>query len=268
MVHTVPEEPAQDISLDIPSRASRVSCAILYFDRGDGSVEEFIARLFAVPGMLQMGHAQRQDDLNLGLGWLYYGLARVMRPKTAVVIGSWRGFVPVVIGKALADNLESGEVVFIDPSMVDDFWADPERVDRHFSGLGTPNIRHSRATTQEFVVSPAYRDLGEIGILMVDGHHTAEQARFDYLAFLPKLAPEAIVLFHDSVRRFQSPIYGKDRVYEHTVCVLMDRLRATPGLEVISLPFDSGLTLVRGRPATLATIEAPFESGEGPSPGK
>jgi len=224
-------------------------------------VEEFIARLFADPGMLRMGHAQRRDDLNLGLGWLYYALARVIRPKTAVVIGSWRGFVPAVIGKALMDNSEPGEVLFIDPSLVDDFWTDPERVQRHFAGLGAPNIRHSRMTTQEFVASAAYGETGEVGILMVDGHHTAEQARFDYLAFLPKLGPEAIVLFHDSVRRFQSPIYGKDRIYEHTVCLLMDRLRETPGLEVMSLPFDSGLTLVRGRPASLAPIAAPFESG-------
>lgn len=224
-------------------------------------MEEFISRLFADPEMLRMGHAQRRDDLNLGLGWLYYALARVIRPKTAVVIGSWRGFVPAVIGKALADNTEPGEVLFIDPSLVDDFWSDPARVERHFAGLGAPNVRHSRMTTQEFVAGGAYRDVGEVGMLMVDGHHTAEQARFDYLSFLPKLAPEAVVLFHDSVRRFQSPIYGKNRPYEHTVYLLMDRLRAIPELEVMSLPFDGGLTLVRGRPASLASIEAPFEAG-------
>jgi hypothetical protein len=231
-------------------------------------VDEFIAKLFADPEMLRMGHAQRRDDLNLGLGWLYYALARVIRPNSAVVIGSWRGFAPAVFGKALRDNSEAGDVLFIDPSLVDDFWTDAARVERHFADLGAPNVRHFCMTTQEFVASGAYRDLGEVGIVMVDGHHTAEQARFDYLSFLAKLAPEAIVLFHDSVRRFQSPIYGKDRLYEHTVCLLMDRLRATPGLEVLSLPFDSGLTLVRGRPATLAAIEAPFESSERPSAGK
>lgn len=224
-------------------------------------MEDFIAKLFADPAMLRMGHAQRADDRNLGLGWLYYAFARVLRPKTAVVIGSWRGFVPAVIGKALTDNSEGGEVVFIDPSLVDDFWSDPARVDRHFTDLGAPNVRHWRVTTQVFVAGAAYQELGEVGILMVDGHHTAEQARFDYLSFLPKLGSEAIVLFHDSVRRFQSPIYGKDHLYEHTVCLLMDRLRATPGLELLSLPFDGGLTVVRGRPAALDAIEAPFAGG-------
>ncbi len=218
-------------------------------------------KLFADPEMLRMGHAQRRDDLNLGLGWIYYSLARVIRPRTAVVIGSWRGFVPVVIGKALGDNSESGDVLLIDPSFVDDFWSDPARVERHFAALGTPNVRHVRMTTQEFVATDSYRRLADVGILMVDGHHTAEQARFDYLAFLPKLCPEAIVLFHDSLRRFQSPIYGCDHLYEHTVCLLMARLRETPGLEVLSLPFDGGLTLVRGRPVSLMAIEAPFEGG-------
>ena len=224
-----------------------------------GRLDEFIRRLFTDPDMLRMGHAQRRDDLNLGLGWIYYALARVIRPRTAVVIGSLRGFVPAVLGKALGDNSEPGEVLFLDPSFVDDFWSEPARVERHFAALGTPNVRHLRLTTQEFVTTGAYRELQDVGILMVDGHHTAEQARFDYLTFLPKLAADAVVLFHDSVRRWQSPIYGKDRPYEHTVCLLMERLRRTPGLEVLSLAAGGGLTVVRGRPESLAAIEAPFE---------
>ena len=69
-----------------------------------------------------MGHSQSPEDRNLGLGWLYYALGRTLRPKVAVVIGSWRGFVPLVIGKALQDNQIPGELIFIDPSLADDFW--------------------------------------------------------------------------------------------------------------------------------------------------
>src|SRR5262245_880449 len=97
---------------------------------------DWIARLFEHPDLLRMGHAQRAADLNLGLGWLYYSLARMVRPRTAVAIGSYRGFVPLVLGKALADNLEPGEVVFIDPSFVDDFWKDAENVAAHFARFG------------------------------------------------------------------------------------------------------------------------------------
>jgi predicted O-methyltransferase YrrM len=222
------------------------------------TLEEFIRGLYSDPEMLRMGHFQRRKDLNLGLGWLYYALGRLIRPSRAVVIGSWRGFVPSIVAKSMLDNAEGGELVFIDPSYVDAFWADPGKVDAHFRRLGTPNIRHYRCTTQEFTATPAYDELRDIGLLMIDGMHTAEQARFDYLAFLDKLADNAIVLFHDSLWRNVSPIYGKDKLYTHTVCAFMERLKETPGLELFTLPFGDGLTLVRGRPKTLEHINLPF----------
>ncbi len=222
--------------------------------------DEFIRNLFSDPEMLRMGHFQRKDDLNLGLGWIYYALGRIIRPSRAVVIGSFRGFVPSVLAKSLADNVEGGEVVFIDPSYVNDFWADPQKVDAHFRQMGTPNIRHYRHTTQEFVATPAYAELRDVGLLMVDGMHTAEQARFDYLAFLGKLTENAVVLFHDSVRTRISTIYGKDKPYTHSVCHFMERLKQTPGLELFTLPFSSGVTLLRGRPLSLDAIHRPFES--------
>ena len=221
--------------------------------------EEFIRRLFSDPEMLRMGHFQRRDDLNLGLGWLYYALGRIIRPLRAVVIGSLRGFAPSIIAKSMLDNVEGGEVIFIDPSYVNDFWADPAEVEAHFRQLETPNVRHYRYTTQEFMATPAYAELRDVGLLMIDGLHTAEQARVDYLAFLDKLAENAVVLFHDSVRQKVSPIYGKDNLYTHTVCLFMERLKQTPGLELFTLPFDDGVTLVRGRPATLDFINQPFE---------
>src|SRR3990170_166299 len=187
--------------------------------------EEFIRRLFSDPEMVRMGHFQRRQDLNLGLGWMYYALGRIIRPSRAVVIGSLRGFAPAIIAKSMLDNVEGGEVVFVDPSYVNEFWADPAQVDAHFRQLGTPNVRHYRYTTQEFTTTPAYAELSNVGLLMIDGLHTAEQARVDYLAFLDKLAENAVVLFHDSVRQMVSPIYGKDNRYIHTVCLFMERLK-------------------------------------------
>lgn len=221
-------------------------------------MDEFIRRLYEDPQLQRMGHAQRAEDLNLGLGWQYYALARIIRPRSAVVVGSYRGFAPMVIAKALADNLEGGEVCFIDPSMVDDFWRDAVAVGAHFRRYGLDNIRHHCATTQQFVEGAEYAQLQDVGLLMIDGMHTAEQARFDYLAFLDKLSEDAVVLFHDSTGPKLSPIYGSDRVYRHTVYRLIERLHATAGLEVLSLPFDSGITMVRGRPLSLVAIEADF----------
>src|SRR3954469_18532160 len=88
----------------------------------------WIARLFREPALLRMGHNQRADDLNLGLGGLYYALARLVHPQRAVVIGSYRGYVPLLLARASQENAEDGEVIFIDPSLVDDFWKDADRV--------------------------------------------------------------------------------------------------------------------------------------------
>lgn len=215
--------------------------------RGSSDIGAWVERLLAEPDMSRMGHAQRAEDGNLGLGWVYYGLARALRPKLAVVIGSWRGFVPLVLGKALADNLEGGEVLFIDPSRVDDFWKSPSQVESHFRSFGVANVRHFCMTTQEFVGTADYRALGEVGILFVDGYHTQEQARFDYEAFADRLAAGGLVLFHDTLRVRTSRIYGEDQPYEHRVKDLVERLRGDSALEVINLALGDGVTLLRRR---------------------
>ncbi len=208
-------------------------------------MNRWIADLLADPALLRMGHLQRAEDGNLGLGWLYYALARALRPTTVVVIGSWRGFVPLVLGKALADNLEGGTVWFVDPSLADDFWADADAVDRHFARFGVGNVRHLRMTTQELVASATYASLPQPGMVFIDGLHTAEQARFDWEAFFPRLAPGAVVCFHDSSNEKTSKMYGPERAYRCNVGEFLATLRERADLQVFDLPLGPGLTLVR-----------------------
>lgn len=209
------------------------------------AITPWIAELFSDPAMLRMGHNQRAEDLNLGLGWLYYALGRIVRPRTSVVIGSYRGFVPLVLGRALKDNQEGGSVLFIDPSMVNDFWKDPRRVQEHFDRHGVTNVRHFLMTTQEFVQTETYRDLNNVGMVFVDGYHSEEQARFDYEAFQGLLAPRGVMLFHDSMVTRQSTIYGPDRGYEMRVKHFVDTVKKDPTLETFSFPFGTGLTVLR-----------------------
>jgi hypothetical protein len=217
-------------------------------------MRHWIERLLASPEMAGMGHGQSAADANLGLGWLYYALARSLRPRVAVVVGSYRGFVPIVIARAMLDNApvdgaasegEPGNVHLIDPSMVDDFWKDPAKVSAHFESFGVPNIVHHRATTQEFIGTPAFASIADVGMLYIDGYHTAEQARFDHRAFEGRLSPDAVVLFHDSVRERVTRIYGEASAYRHTVCRYMDELRRDQRVEVFSLPQADGVTLVK-----------------------
>jgi predicted O-methyltransferase YrrM len=217
----------------------------------------WIARLYRHPELLRMGHNQSAEDLNLGLGWIYYGVARLVRPARAVVIGSHRGFVPMVIARACQDN-GAGSVTFIDPSRVDDFWCDPARTRAWFREFGLDNIDHHLATTQEFVQQPAFALLADVGLLFVDGYHTAEQARIDHEAFAARLAPSALVLFHDSMVERISHIYGESAAYTMDVGRYLDELRADPALQLFDLPFGTGLTLLRRRDAA---TNVPFLAG-------
>lgn len=208
-------------------------------------MKDWIETLFKSGDLLRMGHHQRAEDANLGLGWLYYALGRILRPARIVVIGSFRGFVPLMFSRALSDNAEGGKIWFIDPSLVDDFWQDPPAVQKYFADFGALNVAHFPMTTQQFVLTEEYRSLDEIGIVFIDGYHSEEQARFDYEAFEGRVSSEGVVLFHDSVRIRTSRMYGPDQLYEHRVKCFIDTLKNNSELQVFDLPFGDGVTLVR-----------------------
>ena len=206
---------------------------------------KWLEQIISNPEMLKMGHGQTAQDRNLGMGWLYYALARMYRPAKVVGIGSWRGFAPMMFARGMIDNAQPGHVTFIDPGMVDQHWSDPVQVQSWFEQYSVPNIKHYCVTTQEFVLTEAYRDLTDIDILFVDGYHSHEQAKFDHEAFADKMSAKSIALFHDSMSRFNSPVYGKDRKYEYSVCDYITELKQRSDLQVMDLPFENGLTLVR-----------------------
>lgn len=201
---------------------------------------DWLAKVFRLEKLIESGHAQRREDQNLGLGHVYYGLVRAYRPKVIVVIGSWRGFVPIVMAKAQLDNAEGGRVVFIDPSMVDDFWKDSEEVFLYFNTFGLTNIEHYCMTTQVFTLTSVYKDLTKIGMLFVDGMHTAEQAKFDHESFLSKLGNNP-ALFHDSQSTMISTLY--DEHYQHNVHTYINELRDR-GYSVMDVPLGTGVAMV------------------------
>ena len=54
-----------------------------------------------------------------------------------------------------------------------------------------------------------------------------------------------MALFHDSMLVRTSGIYGKERAYETRVVDFLATLREEPGIQLLDLPFGSGLTLLR-----------------------
>lgn len=209
------------------------------------NIQDWIALLYTEPKLLGMGHAQSEKDLNLGLGWLYYSLVRMQRSQRVVVIGSLRGFVPMIFAKALKDNQDSGQLTFIDPSLVDDFWKNPEQVKTYFERFGLDNIQHYLFTTQAFIQTDSYQALRDIDVLFIDGYHSHEQAKFDHLAFESKLSQDALVLFHDSTSTMNSGIYGNDKRYQHTVIDYINELKLQPNFQVFDFAYGTGVSLVK-----------------------
>jgi hypothetical protein len=76
------------------------------------TVNGWIRNVLAHKDLTRMGRAQRCGTASFGLGWLYYGMTRAVQPAMAVVIGSDGGFVPLVLGRALADNGGGTETLF------------------------------------------------------------------------------------------------------------------------------------------------------------
>ena len=120
-----------------------------------------------------------------------------------------------------------------------------QRVSEWFDHYDVNNITHYKKTTQEFVESNVYRNLHDIDVLFVDGYHSAEQAQYDHEAFVDRLSDNSIVLFHDSMTRNPSRIYGADQVYHYSVCDYIDQLKTQPNMQVMDFPFENGVTLLR-----------------------
>jgi hypothetical protein len=177
---------------------------------------------------------------NLGFGWIYYGLARNLRPDFVVVIGSCAGFAPFCAARALQDNAW-GQVIFIDPSYSGEghpgwggrgHWNDEAIVEARFAQYGlTGWIRHLKLTSVEaFAQVKAITAEGSTGMIIIDGAHTADDSMRDFELYA-SLVKDGYAVMHDST----SPSCEVRK----TVETLRGR-----GYPMVTLRKDVGLTLV------------------------
>ena len=179
------------------------------------------------------------ETKNLGLGWLYYSFARLYKPKLTVMIGSGRGFMPLLVSKGMKDNNIKCKTHFIDPSLDDDFWKDPKKNKELFRKYEVEDlINHHLLTTQEFIKTKTYKNIKNIDILCIDGSHFYEFVKFDWNAFKGKLSDDAIILFHDTISRSKNPKWSGPRK------VLLEILK-DKNLQSFDFNFGAGLTIVQ-----------------------
>jgi hypothetical protein len=198
-----------------------------------------------------LGHHEDAASLNLGFGFLYYGLARALRPRHVVVVGSGFGFSVVCLALGLKDNRQ-GALTFIDPSysVIADGpfrtmggtaqWNTPQKVHERFARFGLGDIvTHYRTTSEVFFADYARHGLPAIDIGFIDGNHSYESVRHDFLALLAQSRRNSYILLHDT------NIYVRELIRHAGVKRWLKRvIRRPQDFEVLDLPFSSGVAMV------------------------
>jgi hypothetical protein len=199
-----------------------------------------------------LGHNENQSEMNLGFGFLYYGVVRVIRPKHILVIGSGFGFSVVCLALGLRDN-GRGKLSFVDPSY--DVlrhgpfktiggrgnWSSPEEVTKHFALFGVSHIvTHYKLRTDEFF--PLYDTFGlpDSGIAFVDGNHSYKNVRYDFTEIVGHTKKNAYIFLHDT------NIYIREVIRNSGVKRWLKEIRKNPEcFELLDFPFSSGVAIVR-----------------------
>jgi len=199
-----------------------------------------------------LGHNEKPDNLNLGFGFVYYGLVRALRPRHALVIGSGFGFSVVCLALGMKDN-GSGRLSFVDPSysLLKDGpfktiggtgrWNDPETVQDHFGRFSIEEIvTHYKVTSDRFFHTYEELDLPEIDMAFIDGSHAFRDVRDDFLKVLEHSRKNTYVFLHDT------NIYVREMLHHSGVKRWLNLLKRDEELfEVVNFPFASGVALVR-----------------------
>ena len=199
-----------------------------------------------------LGHHEDRGTLNIGFGFLYYGLVRTLRPAHVVVVGSGFGFSVVTLSLGLNDN-GAGMLTFVDPSYSlfkngplhtvggTSQWDEPANVRAHFARFGVEDrVEHYKMTSGEFFAGYDSRGLPPIDVAFIDGNHSYEDVRHDFIAAMRQMRRGGFILLHDT------NIYVRELVGHAGVKKwLREVQREADWFEAVDFPFASGVALIR-----------------------
>jgi predicted O-methyltransferase YrrM len=202
------------------------------------------------------GHYEDSKNLNLGFGYIYYGLARTLRPEHTLIIGSGYGFSVVCFAMGIKDN-GKGNLSFIDPSYSllkngpfktiggVGFWDDREKVKNHFQRFEVDHIvTHYKMRSDEFFPQFESMQLPPVDLAFIDGSHAYKDVKYDFLKVLEHSKRNTFILLHDS------NIYIREILQHSGVKKWLNNLKVYKEFfEVIDFPFSSGVAMVRVRKA-------------------
>ena len=168
-------------------------------------IEQVIARSWeatkSVPGFLGENEAR------------FLALAATSVPAHGVIveIGSFKGRSTVMLAK-LAAHYGLGPVISIDPhthnlsEKTADSSALPSTHEEFLHSLREAGIEEQVEVHREYSGEVSRNWDRPIRLLWIDGDHSYNGAKEDFVNFLPHLSPKGIVAFHDALNNFPGPI--------------------------------------------------------------
>lgn len=184
-------------------------------------------------------HDCQTDDL--GYGYLYYALARILKPKNVLVVGSGDGFVPICFALGLQAN-RHGYIHIVEPGYHSKkSWEDIFKVAGRFGAVGIDAqiIRFYKMTNKAFLSFYKERYEWEMDILFIDGAIDKENVEFDFYEIGSLVKKGGYILIHDidhSENELLGPIYRKE---------LFKYVKESKDYESLSIMGSGGLGLVR-----------------------
>ena len=203
----------------------------------DPASVRMLKEMFAPDGGAEREH--NAADGTLGFAALHYGLVTNLRPERALVVGSRYGFIPCVVGLALAAN-GGGELDFVDANYHDGV---------HGFGVAYGGVAHWGGGGDEAFVKMGLGDVVRVhlertdaffprctaayGYIYLDGDHSYEGCRYDFEQALRLAAPGAMIALHDVL--VTQPGFGVGRLFDELNPARFDKIliRRGPGLGLV-----------------------------------
>jgi GT2 family glycosyltransferase len=128
-----------------------------------------------------------------------FWLVETLSPKTIVELGVWGGFSYFTLCQAAGLYAPSAVLVGIDTWEGDEHSGPaPPDMKRHVEARNERFASRSTLVTSTFDAALDRFTDGEIDLLHIDGGHTYETVRHDFVSWLPKLSSTGVVLLHDT----------------------------------------------------------------------
>ena len=122
-------------------------------------------------------------------GALVYGLVRLLKPETAIEIGTFKGYTSICIGQALEDN-KKGKLYTMDP-----FEMEIVKIAINKSGL---KKRINYINDYSHNVIPKL-GLQRVDFVLIDGDHSYESVKRDFELVKNLIPSGGTIIFHDTV---------------------------------------------------------------------